>query len=122
MIEQMLDQLAEYYSRRDALALQKQELIDTVYTAEIRAKVAEIEAEFTGKGAAVSENIAALEEAVRAETLKAGATVKGSHLMAVWVKGRVSWDSKKLDGMMIVLPQLAAARKEGEPSVTLRKI
>jgi phage host-nuclease inhibitor protein Gam len=122
MIEQMLDQLAEFYSQRDALALQKQELIDQVYTAEIRAKVAEIEVEFSGKGAAVSENITALEEAVKIETLKGGSTVKGSHLMAVWVKGRVSWDSKKLDGMMIVLPQLASARKEGDPSITLRKV
>ncbi|CAK0771531.1 hypothetical protein CCP3SC15_4350001 [Gammaproteobacteria bacterium] len=41
--------------------------------------------------------------------------------MAVYTKGRVSWDSKKLDGMMILVPELASARKEGEPSVSIRK-
>jgi len=122
MIEQMLDELAEMYAQRDLLDLRKQELIDKVYTPEIRKAVADIEAEFAVQAQGVTENIATMEAMVKDATLKSGATVKGSHLMAVWNKGRVSWDSKKLDGMMIVIPQLASARKEGEPSVSLRKI
>ena len=118
--EEKLDQLADYRAQRDLLNLQKQELIDAVLTAEIKAKLAEIEAEFGMKAEAVNENIAGLEAEIKAEVIAVGHTVKGGSLMAVWSKGRVSWDSKKLDGMMILIPQLADARKEGDPSVSIR--
>lgn len=121
-IQQMLDQLAEFQAERDAIDLRRQELIDTILTPEIKAKIDDINLEFGMKQAAVTENIEALTTAVKAEVLKGGATCKGAHLMAVWVKGRVSWDGKKLDGMMALVPGLAAARSEGEPSVTIRRI
>ena len=41
---------------------------------------------------------------------------------AIYAKGRISWDGSKLDGMMALIPQLKEARKEGTPSVRLRKI
>lgn len=121
-IEQMLDQLAEYRAEQDAIALRKQELIDAVLTAEIKARLAEIDAEFQEQIDGASTNIAALESQIKAEVLKAGATVKGSHLMAVWSKGRVSWDTKMLDGMVKLIPQIGEARKEGGPSVSIRKV
>lgn len=121
-IQQMLDQLAEFQAERDALQLQQQEIINTILTPEIQKRVEEVTTEFALKAQAVNENIDALTTAVKSEVLKGGATCKGSHLMAVWVKGRISWDSKKLDGMMALVPGLAAARSEGEPSVTIRRI
>ncbi len=60
-IKELLDRLAEFQSQRDAANLEKQALIDAVYTPEIKQRVAEIEAEFAGKTEAVNENIAALE-------------------------------------------------------------
>jgi hypothetical protein len=48
-ISQQLDQLANYQAQRDYLALQKKELIDRILTAEIKARLEEIEAEFSGK-------------------------------------------------------------------------
>lgn len=122
MIEQLLDQLAEYQAQRTLLDMDKQKLIDAVLTAEIKAQLQEIEAEFSQKVEGVDANIATLTEQVKAEVLKTGASVKGSYLHAVWAKGRVSWDTKQLDGLMIAIPQLAQARKEGEPSVSIRKI
>ena len=66
--------------------------------------------------------IAELRAEVQSEVLAGGATVKGSVYMAVWNKGRVSWDSKKLDGMMSIIPALKDARKEGEPTVSFRSV
>lgn len=66
--------------------------------------------------------IAEQEAAVKAAVLTHGASVKGAHLQAVWSKGRVSWDTKKLDGLMIAVPQLAQCRSEGAPSVSIRKV
>ena len=57
---------------------------------------------------------------VKADVLAHGETVKGAHLMAVWVKGRTSWDSKRLDGYAAAHPEIETFRSVGEPSVTIR--
>lgn len=121
-IEKKLDELSELYAQRDLASLEKQRLIDEVYTADIKAKLSEIEAEFSGKNEAVIEKINALENEVKEEVKKKGASVKGQFLHAVYAKGRVTWDTKTLDGLMIAVPQLSQARKEGDPSVSLRKV
>jgi len=121
MIESKLDQLSELYAQRDLSTLDKQRMIDAILTAEIKAKIAEIEAEFSGKSEAVSEKIAALESEIKEAVKLNGASVKGQFLQAVFTKGRVSWDSKSLDGYLKAHPELADFRKEGEPSVSLRK-
>ena len=122
MIETKLDELAELYAQRDLETIDKQRLIDAVITAEIKAKIAEIEAEFSGKGEAVSEKINALEAEVKELVKQAGKSVKGQFLHAVFTKGRVTLDSKALDGYAKAHPELSEYRKEGEPSVSLRKI
>lgn len=115
-----LDTIAEYQAERDVLALDKQTKIDAVLTDEIKAALAEIDAEYSGKFAAVDANIAVQTEKAKALVIQHGASVKGAYLHAVYSAGRVSWDSKKLDGMIAIIPAIADARKVGEPSVSLR--
>jgi len=120
-ITQLLDQLAELQSALDMLELQRQELIDNAMPPEVRQAIIDINAEFGEQEDAAKEKIAALETRIKAAALDCGETVNGNHLQAVYVKGRVTWDSKKLDGLMIVLPDLAGARNVGAPSVQIRK-
>jgi hypothetical protein len=122
MISQLLDQLAEYQAQKDAIILRKQEAMDSVLTAEIKAKLTEIEAEFSIQSEGVDTNISELTNKIKTEVIAHGESVKGTYLHAVYARGRISWDTKKLDGLMILIPQLAGARKEGEPSVSIRKI
>ena len=122
MIEKKLDALAELYAQRDLAMLEKQRLIDDLYTAELKKQIADIEAEFAGKTDGVSANIAALEEEVKTDVKAHGSSVKGKFLNAVFTKGRVTWETKGLEGLMVAVPQLAQFRKEGEPSVSLRKV
>lgn len=82
----------------------------------------EIEAEFSGKADDVDANIKKLEAEIKEEVKAGGVSVKGKYYHAVWVKGRVTWNTDKMEAWMIDHPFLAAARKEGEPSITLRKI
>ncbi len=119
-IKQKLDRLAEYQAQKDAAMLAKQELIDAVYTAEIKSRMAEIEAEFEEKTEGVNANIATLEADIKAAVVEHGASVKGAVYHAVFSKGRVSWDTKSLDGYAAAHPELMTFRKEGEPSVSLR--
>lgn len=128
-----LNQLDEFQSQKALIDLDKQKLIDDLYnrlyTPEVRKALddiktaeADINAEFALKSEAVDENIAKLTGEIRADVIASGATVKGDHMMAVWSKGRVSWDTKALDGVVALHPELAQFRKEGEPSVSIRKI
>lgn len=120
-IEQKLDKLAEFEAQRSLISAHKQEAIDSAITPEVRQLLAGIEVEFANQSQAVDANIAALTEEIKQGVLAAGVTIRGGGIMAVWNKGRTSWDSKKLDGMASIIPQLNDARKVGEPTVSFRK-
>ena len=120
--KQKLDLLADWQAQRTLIEMDKVKAIESVMTPEIKQALADIEAEYSTKYEGVDANIAALTEQVKAAVLAGGASVKGSYLHAVYAKGRVSWDNRKLEGLMMVIPQVAEARKEGEPSVSIRKI
>lgn len=121
-IQEKLDQLADLRAASDALALQKQALIETVLTPEIKQKLADIDAEFTEKGATVNEKAAALEAEVRGAVLDLGASVKGTFLQCVWAKGKTTWDTKSLDGYALAHPEINVLRKVGEPTVRLQGV
>jgi hypothetical protein len=119
-----LDQLDDYQAQKIVMEMDKQKLIDAVYTPEIRQAVKDIDAEFVTKSEAVDENIVKLTEEIKSDVLQLGGTVKGSNLMAVWNKGRSGgYDTAKLDGMASIIPQIKEAKKpDGEPTVSIRKI
>lgn len=121
-IKEKLDQLAEFHSQRDMITQEKQALIDKILTDEIKARVMEVETEFADKIDAVNVNIAALEKEIKQAVLEYGTSVKGSFFHAIYVKGRVSWNTEFLDGYAITHPEILSSRKEGEPSVSLRAI
>jgi hypothetical protein len=118
---QKLDQLAEYEAQRAYLELKRKELIDTVLTPEIRARLDEIDAEFFPQFEAVDEKTITLTSEIKTDVIQSGASVKGANLQAVFSKGRISWDTKALDGYAAAHPEIAPFRKEGAPSVSIRK-
>lgn len=120
--KQLLEQLTEAYAHRDLLKIDHDQARDNAIPSEVEAALADIDIEFIPKIDAIVEKIAALEEQVKQAVLDAGETVKGGALQAVYSKPRVTWDSKQLDGLMIVIPELTQARKVGLPSVSIRKI
>lgn len=90
--------------------------------AEIENRKAEIAAEYNGRLEAAMKNMAALEDEIKRAVVQIGKTVKGTFLQAVFMKGRITWNTDMLDGMIIAFPELAKARKEGAPSVSLRAV
>jgi len=118
----ILEKLTELYAQRDLLHIAHDEARDAVIPEEVEAALADVDAEFTPKLDAIDQKIASLEEDAKAAVLSEGATVKGNVLQAVYTKGRVSWDNKKLEGLMMIVPQLEGARSVGQPTVSIRKI
>jgi Mn-containing catalase len=121
-IEQKLDQLADLQAQADVIRMRFNDLRDGVMTPEIKQALADIDAEERTTLEAVSEGINKLTADVKDAVILAGASVKGKYLQAVWAKGRVSWDTKALDGYAAGHPEIAHFRKEGEPSVSIRNV
>ena len=117
-----LDQLAELYAQRDLLKIDYSQKRDDAIPEEVEAALADIDIEYMPKIETIDTKIVILETEVKDEVKAGEKSVKGQFIHAVFAKGRVTWDSKQLDGLMIAVPELSQARKEGEPSVSLRKI
>lgn len=115
-----LDDLATLRSDRDALAEEKEEAIARVYTPAIRAQVEAIEEAFAAHTSDLDAQIRDLEAAIKEAVLARGTTVKGHAIQAMWMKGRVSWDTKALDSFAQSNPAVLKYRKVGEPFITLR--
>lgn len=121
-IKQKLDQLSEYSSQLNVLDIARKDAIAKVLTPEIQAQLDAIDDEYAGMEDAVNANLEKLQDEIEADVLAAGASVKGTHLQAIWMKGRVSWDTKALDGYAAAHPEIAPFRKEGQPTVSIRLV
>lgn len=66
--------------------------------------------------------IAALEAEIKQEVLNRGTTCKSKHLIVTWNKGRVSWNSRLLEGYAVAHPDILQMRKEGAPTVSFRMV
>jgi len=92
-----------------------------IYAA-IAQRKAEIEVEFAGKSEAVDDNIRKLTDEIKAEIVTLKKSVKGDHFHAVYMAGRITWNTDMMEGWRETFPFLEKARKEGDPSVSLRRI
>ena len=116
-----LDELAELRAVAEAARLDYETRRADILSV-VQPQLADLDREVKPKLAVAELTAARLEGEVKVLVIGAGESVKGARLHAVYSKGRVTWDGKKLDGMMSLIPQLADARKEGEPSVTIRAV
>ena len=117
-----LDLLYDLQCKQDAIRLHYEDLRKTLIPEEIKAALDDIDAEQKTALDSLASGIDELTAEVKADVLQAGGSVKGLYLHAIYAKGRVSWDTKSLDGYAVAHPELLALRKEGAPSVSLRKI
>lgn len=90
--------------------------------AQIAPELAALDAEFAPLRDAAATVVAEAERDLRAAVLIAGQTIKGEFTTATFTKGRVSWDTKALDGYAAAHPEIERFRKVGDPSVTLRTV
>jgi hypothetical protein len=120
-IAEKLQRLAEVHAEREALEGQKQKLVEEVIPADVRSRLDDIEAEFAQKVQAAAATIETLEAEIKAETLAHGESVRAAGYQAVWTKGRQTWDSKGLSTYGEAHPEILQFRKEGDPSVSIRR-
>ena len=89
---------------------------------ELRDEIATIEAELQPMIDVANETIKGLEEAIKADVVNHGSSVKGVYLMATYVKGRVKWDAKALNGYAAGHPEIEVFRSEGKPYASIKGV
>lgn len=117
-----LNMLASLQAKRVLLDGEVQAMKDAILTPELRAQVSAIDEEFAEKYRGLGKNIDDIETEIKNEVLTLGTSVKGELLQAVLSPGRVTWNTKALEGFMTAFPELAKFRKEGLPSVAIRRV
>lgn len=87
-----------------------------------RIRLNEIEARRLEAIARLQPIIEQVEKTIETGALKNAHTVKGSFLQAVYYAGRVTWDSKGLDGFAVTYPKIKRFRKVGRPYIVIRPV
>ena len=88
----------------------------------VQAELEALEAEYAPLLETAAARAAALETEIKAEVLEAGASVRGGGLMAVYTRGRTSWDTAALNDYAEAHPEVQDFRRQGAPSVSLRTL
>lgn len=108
---------------KEAMARQMlQEELDALIPQEIKDRMAELNAEFEPQLENLHQQIVQIEGALKEYVLQVGETLKGEGHMFVYSKGRISWDTKSLEGYAKAHPELLVFREEGKPSCSVRKV
>jgi hypothetical protein len=118
-IQEKLQELSELHSRADAERLAHEQKLNEIM-APVMEAITDENAMYQREIEWTHDTIAELQAEIKADVLALGKTVKAANMQAVYTKGRVTWDSKALDGYATGHPELFAFRKEGEPSVSFR--
>ena len=121
-IKAKLTQLQELDAHLEVIKIDKQRAIDAILTDEVKARISAVDDEFDPLSEAVRATFTQLEDEVKVAVLERGATVKEPFgYTATFVKARVSWDTKALDGYAAAHPEIERFKMIGSSSVRLRR-
>lgn len=116
-VTKKLDRLAFTRDGIGTLQAQRAAIVDAAL-AEVRTVIDSLDTAIAEMLATADVTVSEIKEAV----LAGKASVKGSSLHAVYSCGRVTYDSKGLDALAVVVPEVLKFRKEGDPSVSIREV
>ncbi len=123
-IKKGLGKLDNAKSRIDVVRMERDRLIDGVYTPEIRTQVKEIEEEFDTTLEIIQDEITEIKDVLKGQVIQHGESVKidlgTGTASAVFVKGRETWDTKRLNGYAVAHPEILVLKKVGDPTVRFK--
>lgn len=112
-------ELAEAKGRASALHAEHQQRRELVME-QVRAQLEAVDAEFGEQLRMADEEVGRLEDEVREAVRQAGQSVKQEGIHAIYMRGRVTWDSRELNRYAEMHPELLEFRRIGNPSVSIR--
>jgi hypothetical protein len=121
-IQKLLDELKTAEVASEELSKKKKQAIDEIMPAEIKRFLEDIDKDFLGDEQAAANRIGELYNRIKEETLKFGSTVTGQFKQAVFVKGRVTWLTRELNGYAADHPEIEKFRQTGDASCSIREV
>jgi hypothetical protein len=120
--EKKLDRLATLQGKLRRLNADREKAISLALGGRAKAAFDKISKQFKKLEDALTIEAAELEVQIKDEVTQAGQTVSGKNLMAVFVSGKASWNTKMLDGFALIHPEIEKCKSMGEPFVNIRRI
>ena len=120
MIERRLEALARMKELQSGTLIAYERAKREAIPPEVQEELDAIEAEYAPIFGRMNIDIAETENEVKSAVAKHGQTVSAAGIMAQFNHGRVTYDSKRLDGLALAFPQINECRKTGAPFVTLK--
>ncbi len=117
---ELLDRYCDLHERLQAAYAEAQEKREAAIPSDVKAAIMAVDAAYQPIIAALEEEVKAVKAAIEAAVLALGQTVKGARAIAVYNKGRVTWDTRALEGYAAAHPEILEFRGEGAPYVTIR--
>lgn len=116
-----IDNYSEALELAEELRKEKAQLLESIIPDNIREQINDINAEFDYRILEFEELAQTFREELKEEVLAKKKTIRGKKHMAVYIKGRISWEDSFLTGLAVSIPEILQARKEGNPSMQVRK-
>lgn len=92
----------------------------TRMVADLQAQIDRLQKQMRSKTSDIDVDINVLEAQIKDMALKHGRSVTCvTGYRAQYNKGRVSWDTKRLDGLSLLIPQINECKSNGEPYVVI---
>jgi hypothetical protein len=107
--DKVVEKMNQYLAARkevESLEAEKKKLVDQAMPADVKKKVADIEAEFAGKVEAANEKLAKQEEEIKEGVVALQKNVSVAGLKVTYHKGRVTWDAKGLEELAESKPDI----------------
>jgi hypothetical protein len=119
-IEKKIERLAELDRQYKIILGDKQNNINEILTDEIKEKLTSIEDYFASALTKIGNQIVDMEHEIKDAVIANGKSIKGVYTVS-YIKGRVSWDTKALDGVAVFYPEIKEFRKAGKPSARIKR-
>jgi hypothetical protein len=119
-IADQLNHLSALSLRQDTLETEKHDAYARLLSPELLAQLDAITAEYDDVDKAIEFDMECCKTAIKQAVLAKGVTVVGTHLQAIMIAGRVTYDSKAMDVYALSHPEITVYRKEGEQFVQIR--
>ncbi len=114
-----LNRLADLRAAVDLTRMDYESKRDKVLD-KVRAELDALESEYQPLLEAAEHNASTLEAEIKNDVLLGGQSVITNVYQALYMKGRVTWDTAGIDKYAVAHPEVLQYRREGQPSVTLR--
>ena len=119
-IVEMLEKLTEVEDLLAVTRLEYDEMKEKALTPKVRAELEAIEAEIQPRIDAGESLVRTIRLDIKEMVVRAGETIKGGRMQAVYMNGRKSIDTKGLLGYAVAHPEVGAFITDNKPSVSFR--